>query len=72
MVTTAWHRTQGDLRGMRTVFMLRRAEEPPAQESERPYEQGSALTGVEQRGAGRGICDGRTTGRPVSTSAADG
>ena len=35
MVVTAWHRTQGDLRRARTVFMLVRAEEPPAQESER-------------------------------------
>jgi len=33
MVMTAWHRTQGDLRGTRTVFRLARAEEPPAQES---------------------------------------
>jgi hypothetical protein len=36
MVMTAWHRTQGDLRGVRTVFMRLCAEEPPAQESERP------------------------------------
>ncbi len=35
MGTTAWHRTQGDLRGSQTVFMLTGAEEPPAQESER-------------------------------------
>ena len=36
MVMTAWHRTQGALRGVRTVFVLIGAEEPPAQESERP------------------------------------
>jgi hypothetical protein len=35
MVMTAWHRTQGDLLGRRTVFMLARAEEPVGQESER-------------------------------------
>jgi len=29
MDTTAWRRTQGDLYGTRTVFMLTRAEEPP-------------------------------------------
>jgi len=35
MVMTAWRRTQGDLHGTKTVFMLDGAEEPPVQESER-------------------------------------
>jgi len=35
MVMTAWRRTQGDLHGAKTVFMLDGAEEPPVQESER-------------------------------------
>lgn len=35
MVRTAMDVTQGDLRDTTTVFMLARAEEPVAQESER-------------------------------------
>ena len=35
MVTRVGCVNEGDLRGKRTVFMLDRAEEPPAQESER-------------------------------------
>jgi hypothetical protein len=35
MVMMGRHRTQGDLLGTRTVFMLVRAEEPVGQESER-------------------------------------
>ena len=36
MVRKAVYVTQGDLPGVRTVFMLARAEEPTVQESEHP------------------------------------
>lgn len=56
MVEKAVHVKQGDLqRRVGTVFMLDESRRAVSfgQESEPPYERGNAVTGVEQRGAGR-------------------
>lgn len=51
MVITVMCVNEGDLpAGYRTVFMLARAEEPPGQESEGPYERRSVCNGRGAKG----------------------
>jgi hypothetical protein len=44
----------------------------PAEESESPYEQRSAVMGVEQRGTGRWIRERQTVGSRTGVSAREG